>query len=140
MITIKSSLPLLKARCQVLFNEYIRNRDITGCSHFKCISCGQIKPKRLANAGHYYNIGHYDGLRFDEDNCHVQCIYCNKFLHGNLLQYRDNLLFKIGAERFEKLRIKALSYKRTGSRFSRFELKLKIDELKAKIKLQNEQK
>lgn len=29
-----------------------------------------IKDKRFIEAGHYYNVGYYPGLRFDEDNCH----------------------------------------------------------------------
>jgi len=86
------------------------------------------------NAGHFYNVGHYPGLRFDEDNCHGQCVQCNKFLHGNLIEYRDNLLFKIGTERFEKLKLKADVYKRNGYKFSRFEVEEKIKELQLKIK------
>jgi hypothetical protein len=126
------SLPQLKKDCQKLFNEYIRKRDLTG-DYFKCISCGQIKDERFMHAGHYYNVGFYEGLRFDEDNCHGQCNHCNTFLHGNLIEYRDNLLFKIGAERFEKLKIRAGNYKRTGYKFSRFELIKMINELKIKI-------
>ena len=128
------TLPKLKAKCQFIFNEYIRKRDLADCSHFKCISCGEIKDARYIQAGHFYNVGFYDGLRFDEDNCHGQCNHCNLFLHGNLIEYRDNLLFKIGAERFESLKIRAGLYKRNGHRWSRFELEDKIKELKQKIK------
>jgi hypothetical protein len=128
------SLPTLINDCQKIFNEYIRKRDLTG-DYFKCISCGQIKDERFIHAGHYYNVGHYPGLRFEEDNCHGQCNHCNTFLHGNLIEYRDNLLFKIGAERFEKLKLKADVYKRNGYKFSRFEIVEKIAELKQKIKL-----
>jgi gamma-glutamylcyclotransferase (GGCT)/AIG2-like uncharacterized protein YtfP len=130
---MNKSLPSLIAKCQVLFNEYIRIRDLAGCSHFKCISCGQIKDKRFIQAGHFYNVGHYPGLRFDEDNAHGQCHHCNTFLHGNLIEYRDNLFMKIGAERFERLKIKALAYKRSGIKFSRWEIEEKIKELKLKL-------
>ena len=128
------SLPQLIAKCQLAFNEYVRKRDLTG-DYFKCISCGEIKDERFMHAGHFYNVGHYPGLRFDEDNCHGQCNHCNTFLHGNLIEYRDNLLFKIGAERFEALKIRAGLYKRNGYKFSRFEIVEKIAELKHKIKL-----
>ena len=128
------SLPQLIAKCQLAFNEYVRKRDLTG-DYFKCISCGEIKDERFMHAGHFYNVGHYPGLRFDEDNCHGQCNHCNTFLHGNLIEYRDNLLFKIGAERFEALKIRAGLYKRNGYKFSRFEIVEKIAELKQKIKL-----
>ena len=128
------SLPQLIAKCQLAFNEYVRKRDLTG-DYFKCISCGEIKDERFMHAGHFYNVGHYPGLRFEEDNCHGQCNHCNTFLHGNLIEYRDNLLFKIGAERFEALKIRAGLYKRNGYKFSRFEIVEKIAELKHKIKL-----
>ena len=128
------SLPQLIAKCQLAFNEYVRKRDLTG-DYFKCISCGEIKDERFMHAGHFYNVGHYPGLRFEEDNCHGQCNHCNTFLHGNLIEYRDNLLFKIGAERFEALKIRAGLYKRNGYKFSRFEIVEKIAELKQKIKL-----
>ncbi len=126
------SLPQLIAKCQQIFNSYIRERDLSG-DYFKCISCGLIKSERFMNAGHYYNVGHFPGLRFDEDNCHGQCNYCNTFLHGNLIEYRDNLFMKIGAKRFETLKIRALAYKRGGHKFSRFEIELKIKELKIKL-------
>jgi hypothetical protein len=130
----EKSLPTLINECQRLFNEYTRLRDLAGCDHFKCIACGQIKDKKYAHASHYYNVGHYSGLRFDFDNCHIGCSHCNTFLHGNLIEYRDNLLFKIGAKRFEMLKIKALAYKRSGMKFSRYEIEEKIAELKQKIR------
>jgi hypothetical protein len=129
----EKSLPKLIAKCQVVFNEYIRLRDLSGCSHFKCISCGQIKDKRFLQAGHFYNTGQYAGLRFDYDNCHGQCNYCNTFLHGNLIEYRDNLFMKIGPGRFKALQIRALLYKRNGKKWARFEVEEKIKELKQKI-------
>ncbi len=126
------TLPKLTAKCQAIFNEYIRLRDATG-SHFKCISCGQIKPIEYMNAGHFYNVGHYAGLRFDEDNVHGQCIGCNKFQHGNLIEYRDNLFMKIGAEKFEALKRKAKDYKMNGYKFTRSELLEKIEHYKGLV-------
>lgn len=131
---MSKSLPSLIKTCQILFNEYIRLRDAEGCSHFKCLACGQIKDISYAHASHFYNVGHFPGLRFEEDNCHIGCSYCNTFLHGNLIEYRDNLFMKIGADKFEKLKIKAGLYKRNGYKFSRFEIEHKIIELKIKIK------
>lgn len=129
-----TELQRLLNKCQKVFNEYIRKRDLNGTDYFKCISCGGIKDKSMLNAGHYYNVGHFDGLRFDEDNCFSQCIQCNKFLHGNLIEYSKNLPLKIGAERFNLLEIKAGVYKRTGNKWSRFDIEYRIKELKLKIK------
>jgi hypothetical protein len=72
------------------FNEYIRLRD----KDQLCISCQ--KPPLKKNAGHYYNANNHYNLRFDERNVHLQCEHCNTFLSGNLINYRENLIKKIG--------------------------------------------
>lgn len=128
-------LQTLLNKCQLVFNEYIRLRDLNGTEHFRCISCGAIKPKRLGDAGHYFNVGHYDGLRFDPDNCHMQCSKCNRFEGGNLIGYTKNLPLKIGEERFKLLEIKAGSYRRNGNKWSRFDVEYITQEFKQKIKI-----
>ena len=128
----KLTLGKLKAKCQALFNEKIRLRDSFG-NIFFCISCNEKKDIRYLQAGHFYNVGHYDGLRFDEDNCHGQCNYCNTFLHGNLIQYRDNLLKRIGETRFFELQDRADQYKKNGYKFSRSEIIEKISQLQSDI-------
>jgi hypothetical protein len=82
---------------QQVFNKYIRLRD----KGQNCISCG--KPALKENAGHLYNANNHWSVRFNELNVHLQCEHCNTYLSGNLLQYRENLLKKIGIEDFELL-------------------------------------
>lgn len=89
---------------QRLVNAYVRQRDqINERGDFRCISCGQIKPKSQCNAGHFFSRGNFASVRFDLDNIHNQCIRCNMHLHGNLIPYRENLIKKIGVERFAQL-------------------------------------
>jgi len=57
----------------------------------------------VIHAGHYRSVGAHPELRFEPDNCHAQCAQCNNFMSGNLLNYRANLLNKIGQERVEWL-------------------------------------
>ena len=64
LLTHKDHLKTL----QVVFNAYIRERD----SNEPCISCGTTKPVKY-DAGHYYSVGAYPNVRFDEDNVHKQC-------------------------------------------------------------------
>ena len=117
----KVTLPKLKARAQLVFNKYIRLRD-SETTYFKCVSCSKYKAIDQMNAGHFYNVGHYDGLRYFENNCHGQCIECNKHLHGNLIEYRDNLVDKIGPDKFNNLQLQAGLYKRNGYKFTRTEV------------------
>lgn len=90
------SIPELKRKAIAMFNLYIRKRD----DKLGCISCGSHDQ---IQAGHYYSAGHYELLRFNEDNVHSQCLRCNYYLSGNLTHYREGLIKKIGIERVEKL-------------------------------------
>lgn len=113
---------LVKA-AQLVFNKFIRMRD----KDELCISCKQI-PKKV-NAGHFYNANNHWNVRFDEDNVHVQCERCNSYLSGNLIEYRQNLLTKIGLERFGQLEAKA----RVTRKFTKDELKELIKKYKKKV-------
>lgn len=91
----QKSIPWLLDKATFYFNKFIRERD----KDKGCISCGG----RVEDACHYYSAGHYSYLRFNEDNVHGGCTHCNKFLHGNLIEYRKGLVKKIGEERIKKL-------------------------------------
>ena len=114
---------LVKAT-QIVFNKYIRLRD----KDELCISCKQ-KPKK-SNAGHYYNANNHWNVRFNEDNVHLQCEHCNTFLSGNLINYRENLLKKIGEGKFKLLEGKS----KVTRKFTKEELKEIIETYKKKIK------
>lgn len=86
---------------QVTFNTYIRLRD----KDKKCISC-DVKLSGKYDAGHFWSVGAYSGLRFNEDNVHGQCVHCNQHLHGNLLEYRIRLENRIGSQKFRELEAK----------------------------------
>ena len=97
-------LSKLIEEAQKLVNAYVRQRDaINERGDFICISCRKLKSKSQCNAGHYFSRGNYGSVRFDLDNIHSQCVQCNLYEHGNLIPYRENLIKKIGTERFEQL-------------------------------------
>lgn len=125
MKTKEQSVGKLLGKLQSVFNKYIRLRD----ENLGCISCGSYNE---IQAGHFYNVGHYSWLRFDEDNVHSQCKRCNYFLRGNLLPYRVNLIKKIGTVPFERLEIR--SQLRQVKKYGRFELEQLIKYYKQKIK------
>lgn len=112
---------------QVAFNAYIRKRD----EKEGCISCGTTANVQYA-AGHFFTVGGFPNVRFDEDNVHKQCNKrCNGELSGNIIDYRPALIKKIGIERFEALEKRA----RTESgKMSIPEIKEKIKYYKQKIK------
>jgi hypothetical protein len=109
---------------QKVFNTYIRERD----KNNPCISCGNPKPKKI-NAGHYRSVGSCPELRFNEYNVHLQCEYCNTYLHGNLINYRINLIERYGEER-----VKWLEKYHEPKKYSVDEIKQLIKTYKEKIK------
>lgn len=109
---------------QTIFNKYIRLRDKLS----PCISC-QKKPLK-ENAGHFWNANNHWNVRFNELNVHLQCEHCNTYLSGNLINYRENLLKKIGESKFNLLEAEA---KKT-RKFTVQELKEIITTYKQKIK------
>lgn len=98
--------PDLIAKLDKVFSRYIRLRDTMPNGYFRCISCGQIKPYKQADCGHYHSRRHM-ATRFDEDNAHAECRACNRFSADHLIQYEKNLITKIGRQRFDKLTWKA---------------------------------
>lgn len=85
-------------RAQAAFNAWVRARD----AGKPCISCGKYHQGQN-HAGHYRPAGSNPELRFEPDNCHLQCSPCNSHLSGNLTAYRPALIAKIGLERVEWL-------------------------------------
>jgi hypothetical protein len=102
---LKTTQDWLK-EAQSIFNKYIRLRD----EGLLCVSCNTIPKKR--NCGHFYSQGGHSNVRFDEDNCHLQCEHCNTYLSGNLLNYQIGIEKRIGAEKLIELQGKAHLEKR----------------------------
>lgn len=94
---IKSRSDHLK-EAQVVFNQFIRLRD----GIYPCISCMRHHEGQY-HAGHYLAVGSHPELRFEEMNNNKQCSVCNNYLSGNQVEYRKNLILKIGIKNVEWL-------------------------------------
>ncbi len=113
----RSTLPALERKLDKVFSRYIRLRDAMPGGVFRCISCGMTKPVAKADCGHFHSRRHM-ATRYDEDNCHAECSYCNRFSADHLIGYRQNLIRKIGQQRFDLLAVRAHGTKK----WSHFEL------------------
>lgn len=124
---MKSDLMTLQDHVKIaqqVFNKYIRLTSIP-----YCISCN--KPlKGKFDAGHYMNANNHWNVRFDERNVYGQCVHCNRDLHGNLIEYRYNLVEWFGEEWVNQLESDA----RKTRKFTIDELKEIIEKYKKKIK------
>jgi hypothetical protein len=123
-----------RKEAQKAFNAYIRERD----KNEPCISCQKHREETKTmtgsnfDAGHYRSTGSSPELRFNELNCHKQCVNCNRYLSGNVANYRINLVKKIGLDKVEWLegnhepkRYRAADYLDIEKKY-----KLKLKELK----------
>lgn len=85
----------VKGKAWNAFAKYIRLRDClktTGTlEHGKCITCGKLLSITFCDAGHFVSR-RYNATVFDEKNVHIQCRYCNRYLNGNLLEYRRQIV------------------------------------------------
>lgn len=125
------SVASLEKKLDRVFSRYIRLRDTKPYDfrYGKCISCGRVKPYDQLDCGHFHSRIHRN-TRYDEDNCHIECHYCNRMSADHLIKYQENLIAKIGQQRFDLLKVKAsMTCKR-----SAFELELMIEEYNKKIK------
>lgn len=120
---IKTNSDWLK-EAQKVFNQYIRLRDKAQ----PCISCGSKLGSKY-DAGHYFSSGGHKAVTFDEDNVHGQCVACNQYKHGNLLNYQIGIEKRIGADRLLQLHEKAHQVRK----YSADELQELIKKYKKKI-------
>jgi hypothetical protein len=88
-----------KRDLRIIFHRYIRLRD----KDLPCISCGNKLGEKY-DAGHFYSRGAFPNLAFDPMNVHAQCVRCNQWLSGNLIEYSSNLPRRIGDQEFTLLR------------------------------------
>lgn len=95
---VVKSIPQLKKSVQKIVNKYIRLRD----KDQPCMAC-QKPCKDEGDASHLIAQGSSGFLRYNEDNIWKCCTSCNRFKHGNLLEFEHNLRKKIGNERVDYL-------------------------------------
>ena len=92
-----------RVEAQKAVNAYIRYRD----RDLPCISC----DAQGLHEGHggYWDAGHYRSrgaarhLSFNQLNIQKQCHQCNRYLSGNVVEYRKRLIDRIGVDKVEAL-------------------------------------
>jgi len=90
------------------FSQYIKLRDClhtTGSLDYgACITCGEIKEYNKLDCGHFIP-GRRDPYVFEETNAHAQCIKCNRFEGGRILDHEDAISRLYGKEEAERLKL-----------------------------------
>lgn len=90
-------------------SDFVRERD-----RWTCYTCGKKGDKTNMDAGHFFSR-RYTAIKFDETNVHCQCVGCNKYKSGNMIEYMKRFMIDYGAEHFERLDRKKNEYHKTSA-------------------------
>lgn len=85
---------------QAAINRYVRFRD----NRLGCVSCD--KPATWGgqwHCSHFRSVGAAPQLRFNLNNMHKSCSVCNNHLSGNIMNYKPELVRRIGSEKVDWL-------------------------------------
>lgn len=101
----------IKKDLNTIFCAYIRMRDADSEGMVKCISSQRPLHWSHADAGHFIPRSVAPALIFHPDNVHAQSKIDN-WHEGNRLEYRKNLVSKIGLKKVEEMEI--LQHQKSG--------------------------
>ena len=126
-LTLKP-LKKLKAKADSTFSKYIRLKNSVG-GYCVCVTCGiSLLVAKIQN-GHYIPRNVL-ATRYDEDNCHPQCVACNIFKSGNLGEYAHYIVRTAGVDKLNELH----RLKHTTRKISRVEYEEMIERWEEEIK------
>ena len=91
----KPTLSKIKKELDKVFSQYIRQKYADHRGYVECVTCHVKKPLKEMQCGHYVGRANMS-LRYDERNCHPQCVRCNIMMKGNYPAYTEFLLLKLG--------------------------------------------
>jgi len=118
-----------------VFQFYVRLRDAMPGGMTKCISCGKILPFDKMQGGHYRSRKNFS-TRWNELNVHSECFVCNCMEGDHLINYRKNLIKKIGESKVNWLD----AYCNEAYKWSDFELVIMIKDYSKKCLLLSKEK
>lgn len=96
--TRQGSISALKAKLDAVFSIYVR----TKYPKF-CYTCD--KPSSKLQCGHFIPRS-YLATRWDERNTRPQCVGCNIWGRGQLLEFEERLIEELGREVVDELKAK----------------------------------
>lgn len=108
-----------------IFSQYIRLKASKD-GYVSCVTCGVTLPVKEIQNGHFYSRGRIP-TRWDEDNCHPQCVRDNIFLKGDYINYTKYMIDRYGREFVDQLEVKS---KQTGKYITITEIREMIEKYK----------
>lgn len=99
----KPSLKTLKRNAWKVFAIFIKKRGASVLGYANCVTCWKQDMWQNMDAGHFIH-GHSKPTFFDDRNVHPQCVRCNHYLSGNLIEYSNYMKKTYGWETIDALR------------------------------------
>jgi len=99
-----------------VFSDYIRERDGWTCQYCK-LRCHNHEPRRL-DCSHFHSRRHY-ATRWDPDNADAMCMTCHERLGGSPGEYTDWKARQLGAQKYQRLRVRAAQVGKRPTKFER---------------------
>jgi hypothetical protein len=103
MKTKRVKLSTLQTKADKAMSQYIRQKySVDG--YVKCVSCGVIVFWQNSDCGHFISRRHF-ATRYVEENCHPECIACNRFSPDHMIGYTEYFIDTYGREKIDELRL-----------------------------------
>lgn len=99
----EKSLPQLKKELDVVFSRFIRLRDSRPDDFGYCYTCGKRIHYKEGHCGHFVPRNILT-TRWLESNCKLQCVGCNLYGNGKILDFEENLVKELGQEEVDILK------------------------------------
>lgn len=110
----KQKISTLKKKLWKLVSEYIRRKHADDNGNAVCVTCGTVKHWKELDCGHFIPKSKGMSIYFEEDNLAPQCTYCNRFQHGNLIEYTRYMIAVHGLEKVDELRFLSNTTRKIG--------------------------
>lgn len=95
------SISKLMREADRLFSIKVREKGAQNDTNH-CFTCGNGFLIRHLQCGHYISRA-VKCLRWEKNNCRPQCVGCNIFKKGNIIEFRINLVEDIGDVKVEEM-------------------------------------
>lgn len=121
----------LKKELDAVFSKYIRWYYADANGMVECYTCGQVKPVKEMQAGHFQSRRH-TSTRWDTEygNVKPQCVKCNMFAQGEQYLFGQKLKAEIGEQAVDEL----IALSRKSVKYSKADLEYLIEVYKEKLK------
>jgi 5-methylcytosine-specific restriction endonuclease McrA len=98
------SIKTLKNKAWKLMSEQVRTSKADSNGYVICVTCGSTKHYKEMHAGHFIHASKGSLVSYDKRNINVQCVKCNTYKGGNLIEYTLFMQKTHGNEIIEELR------------------------------------